>query len=98
LFPNDDPANRDRDSAEMLAIALEKVAAAGFDVVNIDCIVQTERPKIGPHKEMIRYRLAELLKVDVDCVGLKAKTGEGVGPVGRGEAIEARCVVLLAKS
>ncbi len=95
LFPDTDPANRGRDSAEMLAAARNKVREAGFRVANLDCIVFAQRPKLGPHKVEIRRRLAEILGLDVGCVGLKAKTGELVGPVGREEALMAQCVVLL---
>jgi 2-C-methyl-D-erythritol 2,4-cyclodiphosphate synthase len=95
LFPDTDPANRGRDSADMLLAALARVTAAGFRVVNLDCIVFIERPKLSPYKEQIRQRLASLLAIPPNCVGVKAKTGEDVGPVGRREAIMAECVVLL---
>lgn len=96
LFPNTDPANRGRDSAEMLCFAVRKVAEAGYRVVNIDSVVFAERPKLSPFKPAIRQRLAELLQIEVTQVGLKAKTGEQLGPVGRREAIVAETVVLLA--
>lgn len=95
LFPDTDPANRGRDSAEMLLKALACVTAAGFRILNLDCIVFIERPKLSPYKEQIRQRLASLLAIPPNCVGVKAKTGEGVGPVGLREAIMAECVVLL---
>ena len=95
LFPNTDEANRDRDSAEMLKVAAAKVADAGFKIVNLDCIVHAQRPKLADHLDAIRHRLAGVLRLNPYQVGLKAKTGEGVGPVGREEAIEARCVTLL---
>jgi 2-C-methyl-D-erythritol 2,4-cyclodiphosphate synthase len=95
LFPDTDPANQGRDSAEMLRLALEKVRAAGFRVANLDSIVFAERPKLSPYKGAIRERMAELLEISVDRVGFKAKTGEQVGPVGRQEAIMADVVVLL---
>jgi 2-C-methyl-D-erythritol 2,4-cyclodiphosphate synthase len=95
LFPDTDPANKDRDSAEMLRLAFARVRGAGYRVVNIDCIVFAQRPKLLPHKEKIQRRLAQLLEIDADNVGVKAKTGEHVGPVGREEAIMAECVALL---
>jgi 2-C-methyl-D-erythritol 2,4-cyclodiphosphate synthase len=95
LFPDTDPANRGRDSADMLTVAYQRVQAAGYRIVNLDCIVFAQRPKLSPYKETIRQRLATLLSIPTDCVGLKAKTGEAVGPVGRQEAIMAECVVLL---
>jgi 2-C-methyl-D-erythritol 2,4-cyclodiphosphate synthase len=97
LFPDDAPENRGRDSADMLRRALEKVTAAGYRVVNVDCIVFAQKPKLSPYKDAIRRRISELLGVAVDCVGVKAKTGEQVGPVGRQEAIMAECVALVEK-
>lgn len=98
LFPDDAPENRGRDSADMLARALAQVAAAGYRVVNVDCIVFAQRPKLSPYKQAIRERIAAILGTPVDCVGVKAKTGERVGPVGRQEAIMAECVALLERT
>jgi len=95
LFPDTDPANRGRDSADMLLVALGRVTAAGYRVLNLDCTVFAERPKLSPYKEKIRERLASLLAIHPDRVGVKAKTGEGLGPVGQQEAIMAESVVLL---
>ena len=95
MFPDTDPANRRRDSAEMLALAASAVAKAGWHVANLDCVVHAERPKLSPYKPEIRRRMAEILDVRVDQIGLKAKTGEDVGPVGREEVVQAECVVLL---
>jgi len=97
LFPDTDEANRGRDSADMLSLALERVQAAGYEVVNVDTIVFAQQPKLSPFKEPIRRRIAELLGITVDRVGVKAKTGERVGPVGRQEAVMAAAVVLLEK-
>ena len=95
LFPDTDPRNKNRDSAEMLARAHEKVAAAGYKIANVDCIVFAERPKLGPYKDAIRQRIAQILRLETTEVGIKAKTGEGIGEVGRQEAIMAQCIVLL---
>ena len=75
--------------------AYDKVLAAGFRIVNLDCIVFAQKPKLSPYKDAIRRRIAELLQTTPDRVGVKAKTGELVGPVGRQEAIQAECVALL---
>ena len=97
LFPDTDPANKGRDSAEMLRLALDRVAAAGWRVVNLDCVIFAQRPKILPHRPRILSRIAEILEIDLEAVWLKAKTGEGVGPIGTEEAIAAECVVLLER-
>ena len=97
LFPNTDEVNRDRDSAEMLTEALARLRQAGLSVVNVDCIVFAQRPNLGEQKTVIQKRIAELLEVAPDCVGIKAKTGEGVGPIGREEAISAQCVALISR-
>lgn len=95
LFPDTDPANKGKDSGEMLQAAVAQVQKAGFSVVNLDCIVFAQRPKLSPHKMAIRDRIGELLDIKPELVGVKAKTGESVGPIGREEAISAQCVVLL---
>ena len=95
LFSNTDPKNKDRSSSEMLAIAFDKVRNAGWRIVNMDCIVFTEKPKILPHREHIRLHIADLLAIERSQVWLKAKTGECVGPIGEERAIAAECVVLL---
>ena len=97
LFPDTDPANKGRDSADMLRLAYDRVLAAGYRIGNLDCVVFAQRPKLLPHKEAIRRRIAEILGVAVEQIGLKAKTGEQVGPVGREEAIMAECVALVVK-
>jgi 2-C-methyl-D-erythritol 2,4-cyclodiphosphate synthase len=81
----------------MLAAAAERVTAAGWRVVNLDCVIFAQRPKILPHREAIRSRIAAVLGVDPAAVWVKAKTGEGVGPIGREEAIAAECVVLIER-
>ena len=96
LFPDTAAVNRGRDSAEIVAEALRRVQAAGYRPTNVDCIVLAQEPKLSAYKEAIRGRIAELLELEPGAVGIKAKTGEEVGPVGRREAIEAQCVVLLA--
>ncbi len=95
MFPDTDPANHNRDSGEMLQIAMESVAALGWKIVNIDCIVFAQRPKLLPHRQAVRQRLADLLDIDLERVGLQAKTGENIGPIGHEEAISAQCIALL---
>jgi len=98
LFPDNDPANRGRDSGEMLSAALDLVHEARYRVVNIDAIVFAEQPKLSRFKPLIEARIAELLRIESEQVNIKAKTGERVGPIGRQEAIVAECIVLLETS
>ena len=98
IFPDTDPANRGRDSADMLRLAAARVADAGWRIVNLDCVVFAQRPKILPHRPAIRRRIAEILDVEETAVWLKAKTGEGVGPIGEELAIAAECVVLVERA
>lgn len=97
LFPDTDPANRGRDSATMLRAAADRVAAAGWRIANLDCVIFAQRPKILPHRPAIRRRIAEVLGIPEEAVWLKAKTGESVGPIGEELAIGAECVVLLER-
>ncbi len=98
LFPNTAEENRDRNSADFLTAAYAKVREAGFRLVNADCVVAAQAPKLSPYKDAMRHRIAGLLGASPLDIGIKAKTGEEVGPVGRGEAIEARAVVLVERS
>lgn len=95
LFPNTDPENKGRDSADMLKLVAQHVRQHGFQIINLDCILFAQRPKLSPFKITIAQRIAELLSIEATQVGVKAKTGEGVGPVGREEAMQAQCVALL---
>ena len=98
VFPNTDIKNADRDSVEMLQEVVDHVHQAKYRIVNVDCILFAERPKIAPVALEIRRSIADILSVLPDAVGVKAKTGEGVGPVGREEAISAQVVALLEKT
>jgi len=95
LFPDTEEVNRGRDSADMLRRAYQRVQAEGFQIANLDCIVFAQRPKLSPYKTTMRESISRILGIDASQVGLKAKTGELVGPVGREEAMMAECVVLL---
>lgn len=97
-FPDTDPAYRGIDSAILLQRTLERVRAAGWQPVNLDCTIFAQKPKLGPHKQTIRQNLARLLELPVERINVKAKTGEAVGPVGREEAMCADAVVLLMRS
>lgn len=97
-FPNTDERWRGADSALLLQTVLEELQRKGLQVVNLDCTVHAEKPRMGPWKPLIRQRLSDLLHVELQQVNVKAKSGEAVGPVGRGEAISATAVVLLQQT
>lgn len=96
-FPNTDPQWAGADSKVFLQAAAAAVAEQGWVVVNIDCTIHAERPKLSPCKRIIANGIARLLGIAEDCVNVKAKTGEKVGPVGRLEAIDADAAVLLER-
>ena len=96
-FPPADPRWKDADSRVFLRHAADLVRQRGYRIVNVDVTLVLEAPKIGPYREQIRESVAETLEVEPDRVGLKAKTAEGLGPVGRGESAEAHAVASLAK-
>jgi len=95
-FPDTDPAWKDAPGLDLLARSAAIVAAQGWAVSNVDATIVLERPKLAPHIAAIRERLAATLGLAIDRVGVKAKTNEGVDAVGRGEAVAAHAVVLIA--
>jgi 2-C-methyl-D-erythritol 2,4-cyclodiphosphate synthase len=95
-FPDTDDIYRGADSLALLAEAEQRVRAAGYEICNVDATFVAQAPKMAPHIEAMRERLAAVLGLRVGQVNVKAKTAEKLGPVGRGEAIEARAVCLLA--
>ncbi|MBP1607261.1 MAG: ispDF [Acidobacteria bacterium] len=97
LFPDTDPAWKDADSLGLLADAVRRVHAAGFEIVNVDIVVIAEQPKIGPHADAIRASLAGVLGVPSSAVSVKGKTNEGVDTIGRGGALAVHAVALLAR-
>ncbi|MDP6350048.1 MAG: 2-C-methyl-D-erythritol 2,4-cyclodiphosphate synthase [Chloroflexota bacterium] len=95
LFPDTDPAYRDADSMLFLTEAVRLAGVAGYRVGNVDVTIRLETPQVAPHIDAMRERLAGSLGIDSRRVGIKAKTGEGIGPIGRGEAVACDAVVLL---
>ncbi|MDR2664626.1 MAG: 2-C-methyl-D-erythritol 2,4-cyclodiphosphate synthase [Puniceicoccales bacterium] len=95
LFPCDGEENRGRDSCEMLGTVLAMVWKLGFRLVNVDAVIQLEAPPVSSFFPAMRERLSPLLGLEGSAVGLKATTAEGLGPIGRGEALEVLCVCLL---
>jgi 2-C-methyl-D-erythritol 2,4-cyclodiphosphate synthase len=97
-FPDTDAAFKGADSMRLLAEAARRVRAAGFEIGNIDSTVVAQAPKLAPHIDAMRKRLAEVLGVAIEQVNVKAKTAEKMGPVGEGRAIETRAVCLLMQA
>jgi 2-C-methyl-D-erythritol 2,4-cyclodiphosphate synthase/2-C-methyl-D-erythritol 4-phosphate cytidylyltransferase/2-C-methyl-D-erythritol 2,4-cyclodiphosphate synthase len=95
LFPPSDNAWRDADSMNLLRIAFNRIQALGWRLVNIDCVVKFEKPHILPYRRRICESLAMVLGVPPEAVFVKGKTGEGLGPVGEGIAVQASAVCLL---
>jgi 2-C-methyl-D-erythritol 2,4-cyclodiphosphate synthase len=98
LFSDRDPANKDRPSAEFCAATMAKVHAKGLRVLSMDCVLETEVPKLKPQRQQLRERLAALFELPVDRVNIKGKTGEKVDAIGAGEAMRATVVALLGSA
>jgi 2-C-methyl-D-erythritol 2,4-cyclodiphosphate synthase len=96
-FPNSDPSIKGIDSQEILKRVQIILMAKHLAIVNIDCSVIAEEPKLSPHISAMRARLSETLGIPVERIGIKATTSEGLGFVGRGEGIAALAVVSLEK-
>ncbi|MDR1363053.1 MAG: 2-C-methyl-D-erythritol 2,4-cyclodiphosphate synthase [Spirochaetaceae bacterium] len=97
LFPPGDPAWKDACSINLLKQCAQKLELTPWRVTNIDCVVSCERPAILPYRAAIRQSLAQSLGIDESRVFVKGKTGEGLGDVGQGRAVEAFAVCLLER-
>ncbi|MEK6336104.1 MAG: 2-C-methyl-D-erythritol 2,4-cyclodiphosphate synthase [Acidobacteriota bacterium] len=96
-FPDSDPRWKDADSLQLLARVSEIMRARGYKVVNADSTILLEQPKLRDHIAAMRNALAGVLKVGAAYISVKAKTGEGLDAVGRGEAVTVHAIVLLTK-
>jgi len=96
-FPDTDAAFKGADSIALLAECVRRVRAAGWEPVNIDSTIVAQKPRLAPHIDAMRTRLAETLGLSTDVVNVKAKTAEKMGPVGELKAIETRAVCLLQR-
>lgn len=94
-FPDTDAQYKDADSIALLAEAARRVKAAGWEIGNVDATVIAQAPRLAPHVLAMRQRIGRALGVSLDQVSVKAKTAERLGPVGQGEAMEARAVCLV---
>jgi len=95
FFPPDDPTYVGADSRQLLAQTGQMIAQVGYTVWNMDVTVIAERPRLSPHIRSMRQRIADTLDLDESRVSVKATTNEGIGDIGRGEAIAALAVALL---
>jgi 2-C-methyl-D-erythritol 2,4-cyclodiphosphate synthase len=97
-FPDTQIENKNRSSIEMLKWAADLARRSDFDIVNVDCIIFAEKPKLSPSKPLIAQSIARILDLDVSRVNVKAKTGEAIGSVGTQECMMAQCVALLRQN
>jgi 2-C-methyl-D-erythritol 2,4-cyclodiphosphate synthase len=95
MFPDTDPANKDRDSIGMLEAAVRRISSAGYAVGQVDVTVIAETPRLAPHREEIRARLATALGIDSQSVSVKGKSNEGMGWIGRKEGLACIAVATL---
>jgi len=95
LFPDTDARHKGADSLALLRVAADRVRAAGWTIVNVDAVVVAQQPRIAPHVAAMRSRIAPVLGVAGDAIGIKGKTSEHLGFTGRGEGIAAQAVALL---
>jgi 2-C-methyl-D-erythritol 2,4-cyclodiphosphate synthase len=95
MFPDDDPANRGRDSMEMLREVVAHLRDRGWRASNVDVTVVTEQPRIAPYRDAMRDALAEALHLDRAAVSVKGKTNEGMGWIGRGEGVACMAVATV---
>ncbi len=95
LFPDTDPAWRDADSIGLLATAMDRIRERGWQAIQCDITVIAQSPRLAPHLPAIRARLAPVIGVAVSDIGIKGKTNEGMGFIGRGEGIAVIAVATL---
>jgi 2-C-methyl-D-erythritol 2,4-cyclodiphosphate synthase len=98
MFPDSDPLNRGRDSIEMLILAVASVEREGWRVGQLDVVVITETPKIAPHRQAMRERIAAAVGCDIRDVSIKGKTNEGMGFIGRGEGLACLATATLVRA
>ncbi len=97
IFPDTDPQWKDAPSSLFVTRAVEMASEEGYTIGNCDVTIVTQSPKLSPHKQSMRERIATLLGIDAGAVAVKAKTSEQMGVVGQGEGLLALAAVLLVK-
>lgn len=98
LFPDTDPEWEGADSLKLLTAVAGRVSELGFEIIDVDCVISAQAPKMAPYRDFMRSNLATAMGIDVDNVGVKATTTEKLGFEGRGEGISAQAVALLEKA
>jgi 2-C-methyl-D-erythritol 2,4-cyclodiphosphate synthase len=98
MFSDKDPANKGKDSIEMLTLAVERLRSHGWVVNQVDVTVVAEKPRIAPYRDAMRERIAGALGAAVDCVSIKGKTNEGMGWIGRAEGIACMAVATIVRA
>jgi 2-C-methyl-D-erythritol 2,4-cyclodiphosphate synthase len=97
-FPDGDPQWKDADSLQLLSRVVWLTRERGLHIVNVDATIMLEAPKIRPYVLAMRENIAEVLGIDLGCVSVKAKTGEGLDAVGQGAAVTAQAAVLITSN
>ena len=97
IFPDTDAQFYGASSVVLLAEAMRRVRAAGFELINLDSTIVAQKPKLAPHIPAMCACIAQTLGVDISQINVKAKTAEKLGPVGAGHSMEARAIALLIK-
>lgn len=97
LFPDSDPQYKSIDSTKLLRVVVERIESEGFRIGNVDITIAMQRPKLRPHIDLMRQRLAEVIGIDTNRVSVKATTTEHLGFEGREEGVSATAVTLLIK-
>lgn len=98
MFPDTDAANKGKDSVVMLQAAVERVRQSGYVPSNVDVTVIAQLPKIGPQREAMRARLADVMGIGTHDVFIKGKTNEGMGWIGRGEGLAVMAVATIVRA
>lgn len=96
-FPPSEPRWQNAASSVFLRQARELTEARGYKVVNVDTVIILEQPKILPYRDQMRQMVANTLGIEISRVGIKAKTAEGIGPVGEGKVAEAHAIALISR-
>lgn len=97
-FPDNDPKHQNRNSADFVKEVIQKIKTMGYEIHHVDSNIFLEEPKVNPHKDVIRANIAKLLETELSNVSVKAKTMEGLGPIGERAALAAQVVVTLKET